>query len=281
MGTARGDPARTFLSVFQEEGLPTACREVHRYVRGHVEPVSGLYWRWAPVYYRHRVANEVARWERDIDIFARHPVDPNAITRFTGRTYDPPRHRWRRFGAVLDGDWDRRRRRPLPPGASGPPSYPELFFGETFEDTLLYRSFADHFDGGRPWGETAFVRRARRIVAAGGTVWQGCATDADLRRRCARVDELYASIRQRGVRSMVTMAQAGDVLASFPHALANEIVVDVARDGELLFANGRHRLAIAKLLDLESVPVAVLVRHRRALEGAGRATPTYPNLPAT
>lgn len=42
----------------------------------------------------------------------------------------------------------------------------------------------------------------------------------------------------------------------------NEIIVDIGRDGEMIFDDGRHRFCIAKALDLEKVPVRVLVRHR-------------------
>ena len=65
-------------------------------------------------------------------------------------------------------------------------------------------------------------------------------------------------------------------------ARAHEIQVDVARDGELLFADGRHRLSIAKLLDLDAVPVTFLVRHEGWMERRDRAfergsTPDHPD----
>jgi hypothetical protein len=43
--------------------------------------------------------------------------------------------------------------------------------------------------------------------------------------------------------------------------MENEIVVDVGRDGDLLLVSGKHRLFLARVLELDTVPVAFLVRH--------------------
>ena len=46
------------------------------------------------------------------------------------------------------------------------------------------------------------------------------------------------------------------------HPLLNEIGVDIGRDGELLWhMGGQHRLAIAKVLKVEKVPVQIYRRH--------------------
>lgn len=41
-----------------------------------------------------------------------------------------------------------------------------------------------------------------------------------------------------------------------------EIVVDIGRDGEILFDDGTHRLCISKVLGIDEVPVRVLIRHK-------------------
>lgn len=43
--------------------------------------------------------------------------------------------------------------------------------------------------------------------------------------------------------------------------MENEIVVDLIRTGDPVFVTGRHRLSIQKILGLDQVPVAVVVRH--------------------
>ena len=42
----------------------------------------------------------------------------------------------------------------------------------------------------------------------------------------------------------------------------DEVTVNVARDGRLLMFSGKHRLSIAKILALDSLPVLVLARHK-------------------
>lgn len=48
--------------------------------------------------------------------------------------------------------------------------------------------------------------------------------------------------------------------------MENEILVDIARNGELLFVTGRHRLSLAKILGLDRISVAIAVRHPKWLE---------------
>jgi hypothetical protein len=40
-----------------------------------------------------------------------------------------------------------------------------------------------------------------------------------------------------------------------------DIQVDIGRDGEILQHNGRHRLWFAQHLDIDKIPVVVIVRH--------------------
>lgn len=273
---AVGRRARTFRRLLGEDGSQAALREAYRVLRGSAPGFAGLYWAIAPRWYRRRVESGVEDYAAPTDVFKRVEVDPTEITTLTGRPYDPPPDRWRVFGCVDPGSWDRGGSRPIPHEQRGPPSYPELFHAESFEATMHHRSLRAHFHRGVPWEETAFFVRAEALVEEGRTVWQESRSREDLLQRGERVDALYEAIRDDGMRSVVDMARRGETLRSFPHAVSNEILVDIGRDGQLLFANGRHRLSIAKILDLDRVPVAILVRHPawmterdRAYRGAG------------
>ncbi|ELY51869.1 hypothetical protein C494_02011 [Natronorubrum bangense JCM 10635] len=46
----------------------------------------------------------------------------------------------------------------------------------------------------------------------------------------------------------------------------DEVTVDVGRNGELLHVDGIHRLTVAKLLDLNEIPVVFLIRHKEWTE---------------
>lgn len=175
-----------------------------------------------------------------------------------------PKPRFKYAGAVIDGDWDRSRRR--------------------FEDSELYRSFEAHFERGVAWTDTPFFATALDHVEDGTALW-GCSSRAELIDRCRELDALYAAIDRHGYRSQRNLVDAdvedpvdGDDTRPYHVRLVNdELAVCVGREGELLFYDGRDRLAIAKLLDLDSIPVWLLVRHRRwqRLRNAIARDPTF------
>jgi hypothetical protein len=107
----------------------------------------------------------------------------------------------------------------------------------------------------------------RQQVRAGGRVSWGIRSEADLDARCAYLDNLIASIRKDGFRQNHQVALAGEDkgLDGDPYC-GSEIAVNIGRHGQYLFQDGRHRLAIAKALNIPRVPVKVLVRHRQWVE---------------
>ncbi|MDG5758907.1 hypothetical protein QA600_06085 [Natronococcus sp. A-GB1] len=141
------------------------------------------------------------------------------------------------IGAVRGGEWDR-------------PTVP-------FTDLSEYRLFEERFLEGVPWIETEFVDRHRRSPDSN---W----SERKLVHKLERFDDLYETIATAGYSSQRELGG---------HPL-NEIIVYLGRNGELRWhENGRHRLAIAKLLDLESVPVLITVRHRKLLFPGERSPP--------
>lgn len=230
----------------------------HFFAEPRIQP--RLHWRLAARYYRANCENDVRRYADPPDPFKLEWVDPAVIDRHTRREYPPWRGRVRRFGEVLDGDWDRRTRPPVDPEYQGPP--PELFVADSFEDSVLYRSLTAHFDRGAAWEETDLFAEARRLLRSGDRerVWQQCRSVEDLRDRFEYLDELYETIRREGFKSQRELVE-NDPESGFRDWLRHEITVDVGRDGELLLVCGKHRLSMAKLLGVDRVPVLFLVRH--------------------
>jgi hypothetical protein len=168
-------------------------------------------------------------------------VDPTRVQGMAGRD----RPMYQAAGVVEGGDWDR--------------------VDERFEETDVYRAYEAHFEDGVPWRETDFYDRILDELAAGRTRW-GCDSRADFDARCERLDDLYESIADEGFRSQAALASEDGGLLGEPADLPterrkDEVAVHVGRDGDVLFADGRNRLAIAKLLDLDAIPVRVLRRH--------------------
>lgn len=173
-------------------------------------------------------------------------VEPDAYPDQTreGATFPPPK--FKHAGSVVGGDWDSLDRR--------------------FENTELYRGFEAHFSAGRPWPETRFYRTVVDYVEEGHVLW-GCTSAADVTRRCRFLDELYESLATHGYRTQAELAAGsfdppGRTVPSRILGVVNgEIAVAVGRDGDLLFVDGRNRLAMAKLLDLDAVTVWIMARH--------------------
>jgi hypothetical protein len=88
---------------------------------------------------------------------------------------------------------------------------------------------------------------------------------ATIREELARYDEMYRTLQRTGYKTQQELCRETGVRfdnrVGVLDRLTDEITVDIGRDGELRFVDGRHRLCLAKLLGLSAIPVVVLVRH--------------------
>jgi hypothetical protein len=213
-----------------------------------------------------RLRNAI-RYDAPPDPYRLRRVDPAAIRKVAGRFG----RMYQSAGVIEAGDWDRT--------------------DERFEEMDVYRAYEAHFEDGVPWQETDFYDRVLDELAAGEQRW-GCSSKADFDARCERLDDLYETIASEGFRSQAELATDGGGTLGEPTRLPterwkDEIAVHVDRNGEFLFADGRNRLSIAKLLDLDAIPVRVLRRHadwQATRDAAARGEPvavdsTHPDLP--
>ena len=166
-------------------------------------------------------------------------VSPDAI----GRYHEGPTGE---FGTVVDGDWDEN-------------SIP-------FETHPVYRAIARHFEDGVDWESTELYRTYLRRLEGEDPYWR-CTTDAELDAYFASIDELYDRIRTEGYRSQRRLLRerperTREANSDAPHPALNEVAVNVYRDGGMGKSwSGTHRLSVAKVLDVETIPVVVRTRH--------------------
>lgn len=208
------------------------------------EPLSVCRGLYADAYVRSvRIKHNVTH-AAPIDPFRILHVDPNRISMISEPT---GLSRFRRAGVITDGDWDKS--------------------GIQFADTDVYQAFKARFRDGTPWENTEFFRRVVDEIADGADPW-GCDSRTAFEQRCRRLDQLYESIRETGFRTQRELANSNDddpleksrgTIAA--RTLNDEVAVDIGRDGELLYSDGRNRLAIAKVLGVSTIPVVVLRRH--------------------
>ena len=143
-------------------------------------------------------------------------------------------------GNVLDGDWD------LPHNLI------------KFEELDIYQALYQHFIEGKEWQETDFYHRVLAEIESGMIKWN-CLSNKDFEERCKKLDALYQDIKNNGFETQKKLR--GGV-----RKMEDEIAVVIGRNGDLIFNNGRHRLAIAKILDLDKIPVKITLRHKRWVE---------------
>ncbi len=224
-------------------------RRSRRAIEYGVARTPGLkraYWRYAPTYYRWKLRRGIDH-DAPLDPLGVLRVDPDRISRFTGRP-DATTYRYQDLGTVMDGEWDRE------------PT-------DRIEETVIYRSFVDRFTRERPWEETDLF--AQLVSGETTKVDMNTESAATIREELARYDEMYRTLQRTGYKTQQELRRETGVRfdnrVGVLDRLTDEITVDIARDGELRFVDGRHRLCLAKLLGLSEIPVVVLVRHTKWL----------------
>jgi len=125
-----------------------------------------------------------------------------------------------------------------------------------FEAMDVWEAFMHRFRGNGRWEDTGFYRRIVKTIEGGIRLF-GCSSPGQVRARFEKIDELFNTIKRDGYKLQTKVKSASPVW----FAEEDEIHVHIGRDGDYIFADGRHRLCIAKLLDLPLVAVKVARRH--------------------
>lgn len=202
--------------------------------RGLTDPLSRRVPLWVPRGWHHLRRRVRPSRYTDADPFACLAVDPARIGRSLLEAA-PSRPQW---GRVVDGDWD------------------ELW--EPFDERAVPQGIEQRFEEGRNWPETALYDAYVDQLERFGNAW-GYSSIEGFERRCNEIERLYESIERNGYRKRAELEERGASIGT----RTDEINVDIGRDGTIYWRTyGQHRLAIAKLLDVEGVPVIVQRRHR-------------------
>lgn len=192
--------------------------------------------------YHNLKPRDVRKYDSSIDPFEIHWIDPDSIQYRSDRTdrYRHPIHRFSLVGRVSASDWDRMKGR---------------LSERTFEDRGDYQAFVQRFQGSKDWDEITCISENSKT-------------------RDPYYDDLFAEIAENGYQSQFDLLKAGTSSRTFRQAICNEVAIDIGRNGEPLFVDGSHRLAIAKILDVDEIPVVVYHRHELYVsESSANITP--------
>ncbi len=155
----------------------------------------------------------------------------------------------RRFdiGKIKDGEWDTQ-------------SVP-------ITNWSVYRGLKQRFDDGLDWEETEYYRHGCELINETGRAWNCTSPSEFLEQRCQYVDELYDKIKKSGYKRSTELVDRHEDAGrnrdiTERHVKTHEISIAIGRNGELMLRQGIHRYCIARLLEIEKIPVQILVRHR-------------------
>ena len=200
--------------------------------RGITRPLARRLPLW-PFRRGHRLRRRLAPARyTDADPLKLIEVDPTTIERSVIETAT----KYPRWGVVDSGDWDR----------------PQI----RFDERAVPRGIRERFDEGKEWHETALYDAFLDQLDRFGNAWGYRRAEA-FTQRCREIEELYRSLQKDGYRQQADLQQRTSIATR-----TDEINVDIARDGTLCWrCYGQHRLALAKLLEIDTVPVLVHRRH--------------------
>jgi hypothetical protein len=132
-----------------------------------------------------------------------------------------------------------------------------------FDDLDVVRALRERIEKQREWRDTEFYSRLCNELRVENSSGWNIQSRADVDARCSYLDRLIESMRRDGYLRSHAVTLDGEDKGLRGHPIyGSEIAVNIGRDGQYLFQDGRHRLAIAKILGIRQIPVKVLVRHK-------------------
>lgn len=204
--------------------------------------------RWLFFKYKWKLKALVDTNNRELDIDKIYWVDPKKIRYCSLNEFNIYKYK----GKVIGGNWD--------------------YLVKKFEELDIYIALKEVCTEGKNWHNTIFYKRVINRLKRGEVLW-GCKNKTELDRRCKDLEFLYQKIKNEGYKSQYEMSVLGNEFN--PMKIEDEITLSIGRYGDLLFSNGAHRLAIAKLLGIEKVPVKIAVIHPQWVKSRKEIFPIY------
>jgi len=173
-------------------------------------------------------------------------VNPKKIEYRLGKEYN----KWGYSSRILDGNWDQSKNR--------------------FSDLMTYQAIRDRFQEGKKWGETEFYQLIINRLSQGIKNW-GFYNKEDLDRSIRRTESLYYQMKKVGYKSKSELYSSKKLITILENLkskrkILDDIALAIGRAGQLIFINGKHRLSIAKLLNIPQIPSVFVVRHKKWME---------------
>lgn len=193
---------------------------------------------WLDAFRRRTAWNAYANerlYEAPADSWALVHVDPQTVEYYTTASL-----KWG-LNRVAGGDWDR-------PVNCHP-----------IDDMYITEGLTQRFEAGREWPETAYYEAAVERIEADGSFRGVDSVEIFRDDYLPAVDALYEDMGENGYRPNRGVVYDRPADAEYIHDL--EPMVLFGRDGDPIWTEGYHRLVMARLLGVDTIPVYVLRRH--------------------
>jgi len=133
------------------------------------------------------------------------------------------------------------------------------------DENWVVKGLKQRYIEGYDWEDTIYYKKAEEEFNSGSKKWGYNSIKQFKSERCEYVDKLYESIVQKGYRP--NKQGSHDVPEIDERQNEKKIVnsleplVAIDHDGSIYWKDGIHRLTIASISNIETVPVNVLARH--------------------
>lgn len=155
-------------------------------------------------------------------------IDPDKITHINGLFGRQD------VGRIVGGTWDNQT--------------------TSFAGTTKYELVRRYLTMTADWNEILDDLVYPKLEADGS--WDGMTTKSEILTRYERIGDTCKSIAKEGYKSYKELGESRTAL--------NHVAVNISRSGNFIFAgSGFHRLSAAKVLEVETIPVQVWVRHTK------------------
>lgn len=133
-----------------------------------------------------------------------------------------------------------------------------------FDKYTYYTSSKKHFKEGTPWEETEIYQFFIDKIKEGVMITR-FETKEEIDKQLSFFDSLYENIKRYGYKSQLELQRNKKIYLKWvnSHPSRKETRINIGRNGEMFFDDGRHRFIIAKILGLDEIPARVFVRHEK------------------
>ena len=152
---------------------------------------------------------------------------------------------WYYFSRIIDGDWDQSTAK--------------------FEDRAIYQAIKQRFKEGKKWEDTDYYQKLMNKKNNG--IIRKDYNKEKYDEKFRKLELLYYEIKRNGYKLKRELPSSKRWFVKFDvQTILDDISVDIGRDGQLLIVHGKHRLSMAKLLDISKIPIIIIKRHKKWME---------------